>query len=428
MSVLAGLLTLSSVTASSAASGGPSLVSSQPDLINWVVGPSRVDLGEAAQIDVPAGFRFAGKGDAEILLRSRANPAPETLVGLIAPTSGGGYMVVFEYNAIGYVKTAGRDSIDSAEVLAALRDTLAKKGNSSIGSVEWLKEPKYDSSRNILEWALVAEGGSRKTVNHVIRLLGREGVLDGIAVQDSSRAGRVPLQQIMAGVSFKSGYGYADYRKGDRLAAHSLADLITSENPKTQTAAIPYVWVISGAAALLVITTGTFFLVRKPRRVPAPTRRIVPAKAEVQANTNAVYRPLAAVASANGNGNENGNGHGHARVNGERNGKHKRRMFDYQRFYSDLLFQVSDQGARPAFVQTSKVRPGKKSESRSQPAPQVSTETITACLIESQKRLIEEQQRLIREQTKLIEEKTRLIHEKNQVLDKQAELFGNNIF
>ena len=102
-------------------------------------------------------------------------------------------------------------------------------------------------------------------------------------------------------------------------------------------------------------------------------------------------------------------------------------MFDYQKYYSDLMFQVSD---RAYEVDSLKHEPRASYTSRPLNAPEsnYSTHSAQISLIEGQKRLIEEQQRLIREQTKLIEEKTRLIQEKNNVLDKQSELFGNNIF
>jgi hypothetical protein len=121
------------------------------------------------------------------------------------------------------------------------------------------------------------------------------------------------------------------------------------------------------------------------------------------------------------NGHSNGNGH----VNGKTHSKHKHRhrTFDYQKYYSDLMFQVSDRAYETSFTPKSKA-----SSAAAVEKPTVDQSAMSVSLIEGQKRLIEEQQRLIREQSKLIEEKTRLIHEKNQVLDKQSELFGNNVF
>lgn len=424
LSVLAGFLTLASVTPSFSESGNSLTVSSHPDLINWVVGPSKADLGYTAQIEVPAGFRFAGKGDAALVLRSMGNPAPESLAGLIAPI-GGNYVIVFEYNPIGYVKTAGKETIDAEAVLAGVRQNIAAKrgGAPEVGSIEWQMEPRFDSSRNVLEWAILAGNGPKKIVNHVIRLLGREGVLDGIAVQTSGSSAPVPLRQLMAGVTFKSGYAYADYRKGDRVAAHGLADLVASGTPVAQKAGFPYVWVLSGGTAIVLTAGAVLFVRRKPRKAPSPMQQ---AAAAAQAE-NAPYKPISATLRSN----DHSNGDGSGKLNGHKT--HRRRTFDYQKFYADLMFQVSDQGLQPTFVSPPRSRATEKRvESKPQTNGVQNVEAISASanasLIESQKRLIEEQQRLIREQSKLIEEKTRLIHEKNQVLDKQTELFGNNIF
>ena len=138
--------------------------------------------------------------------------------------------------------------------------------------------------------------------------------------------------------------------------------------------------------------------------------------------------------SANGNAqlvNGNGTSTG-AQANGKLNGHHKlrrRRVFNYQKYYADLLFQVSDRAYETDYVTPAAFQNG-SSGSNGNGTVHTDNQTLGANLglIESQKTLIEEQQRLIREQTKLIEEKTRLIQEKNQVLEKQAELFGNNVF
>jgi uncharacterized membrane-anchored protein len=424
ISALAALLAASLVAASGATSGNSLTLSQQPDLINWIVGPAKANLGDSAQIDVPAGFRFATTLEAATVLRGMGNPAPETLAGLMMPV-GGSYLVVFEYTPIGYVKASDRDEINAVAVLDALRDNLARK-SASIASVKWQLEPKFDSLKNSLEWAIIAETGSRKTVNHVVRLLGREGVLDGIAVQPSQSTTVIPLKQLMAGVSFKPGYAYADFRKGDRVAKHSLADLISTENPSVTEENSPYRWAFIGGGAVFLLAGGGFFIRRrKARRALMRELRLGSARATTHGDgflTALINKTASSPASAlNGNGHAHGNGkvNGHGKVQ-------RKRMFDYQRYYSDLMFQVSDR-AYETDLQTTHRRQEKSVPAAAQ-VPEHPSSSANASLIESQKRLIEEQHRLIREQSKLIEEKSRLIQEKNQVLDKQSELFGNNSF
>ena len=88
-------------------------------------------------------------------------------------------------------------------------------------------------------------------------------------------------------------------------------------------------------------------------------------------------------------------------------------MFDYQRFYADMLLRVSDTSCAPdTHSPAGELTP----EPPAPPAPlkpATGRETVTANfdLIGEQQRLIAEQQQLLREQTKLIAEKTRLLDE-----------------
>ena len=107
----------------------------------------------------------------------------------------------------------------------------------------------------------------------------------------------------------------------------------------------------------------------------------------------------------------------------------RRKVFDYHKFYTDMVLQVSH--TSEAETSTSGWYPNdagrivyvlSQDGGLSQAAPGANLD-----LIANQKSLIEEQKRLIQEQTKLIEEKTKLIKEKNQLLDRQAELIESHI-
>jgi hypothetical protein len=242
----------------------------------------------------------------------------------------------------------------------------------------------------------------------------------------------IPLKQLMSSVSFKSGFAYSDFRKGDRIAAHDLADLIATQTPSKRPEKTSYTWAYVGGGAGLLTVGGFVLFARRRTQSARPVRRPSALATAVQVNGNTLKQVL----KANGyyNGHTNGNGHGNGHSNGNGNGKlRKKRIFDYQRFYSDLMFEVSDRAQ--VSTGTSHRKPAPASIA---PAPVAQAKPVTnggemsaltnSGLIEHQRRLIEEQQRLIREQAKLIEEKSRLIQEKNQVLDKQTELFGNNIY
>jgi len=414
------------------------------DPVNWVRGPARASLGDCAEINIPAGYRFANTEDARTLLRLMNNPAPEALAGILAPDNGKG-MVVFEYTAIGYVKETGKDHLNPPALLVKLEDKVrrqnqqaAKDGNVAppIDSIGWAMEPVYDGESHTMEWAIRAQSGGTRAVNHVVRMLGREGVLDGIAVQTEQRAADpVPLKELMGGVTFKTGHTYADFQKGDRISKHDLADMITAElSEKDKTFSLGLILAISGGFAVVLGGAIVWVVVRERRKMRIRRERM-PAKQTgalagfpTPGYTNGAAKTLlkAAVTTVKENNN-----HANGKQNG--NGKiRRRRIFDYQKYYSDLLFQVSDRAYEVDVL--APARNGSAVPHASRNGAQLQNQNhsednaLAARLIESQKHLIEEQQRLIREQTKLIEEKTKLIQEKNQVLEKQAELFGNNVF
>jgi uncharacterized membrane-anchored protein len=405
------------------------------DPVNWVRGPAKAAVGDYAEITIPAGYRFANTEDARILLKLMNNPAPDALAGILAPDTGRG-MVVFEFAGIGYVKETGKDDLNPTTILVKLQakvkrqnEQAARDGGAPIESVEWAQEPTYNKDSHVMEWAIRAQSGSTKAVNHVVRLLGREGVLDGIAVQSEQNAtDPMPLQQLMAGVTFKPGHTYADFRKGtDKVSGHNLADMITAELSTKNDSFFTLGKILAasgGTAAVAGVIVWLLVRTRRKkniRRETVPVKQTAPLAAFTPGHTNGAAKTLLNAALAVKENHANGKQNGHNKVR-------RRRIFDYQKYYSDLLFQVSDR-AYEVDVFTP-VRNGSASSDQKPKAPQNHSEdnAMAAGLIESQKHLIEEQQRLIREQTKLIEEKTKLIQEKNQVLEKQAELFGNNVF
>jgi uncharacterized membrane-anchored protein len=434
VSVLIGLLTFSFFVPLTlpAADDSPTF-SPQPDPVNWIVGPAKADLGNFGEIRIPDGYRFAGGEEARTLLKIMSNPAPNALVGIVAPISGS-YMVVLEFTRVGYVKDT-KDSFDSAVILNSLRKKVdhqnaeaIKQGTVSITSVDWEQEPQHDLASHVMEWAIRAQTGSDKTINHVVRIFGREGLLDGIAVQSGASAEAIPLRQLMSGISFKPGRAYSDFRAGDRVSSQSLAQLITTDESDTKADSRLTTYAVGGAVVLIIGITGVVVLKRKPGH-PVKRENQTMATALSQKNGSAPKFLNGVVARENP---VNGNGHLNGHANGKLNGHNKlrrRKLFDYQKYYTDLMFQVSDRA-----YEVEKPAPDQKVSNPSKPANpsegnhNYNAHSANVSLIEGQKRLIEEQQRLIREQTKLIEEKTRLIQEKNNVLDKQSELFGNNVF
>ena len=110
------------------------------------------------------------------------------------------------------------------------------------------------------------------------------------------------------------------------------------------------------------------------------------------------------------------------------NGAHRKRAFDYNRYFTDLMssvysqtYSVENTPVNSRFTET----PAAASLNANGQAD--ATGFTGVDLIASQKSLIEEQRRLIQEQSRLIEEKTRLIAEKNHVLKIQSEFIDSKV-
>ena len=131
------------------------------------------------------------------------------------------------------------------------------------------------------------------------------------------------------------------------------------------------------------------------------------------------------VGKAANNNNHNNNGNHH------QNGVRRKKVFDYNRYFTDLMSAVSSNNHfEPAATNGHSHELDRISAVlASQEPANGSTHPANGHseMISHQKTLIEEQKRLIQEQTRLIEEKSRLIAEKNQLLKMQSEWIDSKV-
>jgi len=136
-------------------------------------------------------------------------------------------------------------------------------------------------------------------------------------------------------------------------------------------------------------------------------------------------------------------------ANGNGNNVKRRRMFNYHKFYTEMVLQ----GPSPSTVAENTYNPyagyyveyepprinnngnanngnganGSHNGNGNGSGHHDSNGPAAADLLATQKSLIQNQQRLIDEQARLIEEKSRLIAEKNQLLERQSQMLDNNL-
>jgi len=207
--------------------------------IEWQKGPVTADLGGHAQLQVREGFLFTGKAGAAKLLELTHNLVGGNEVGAVVPAGSGpedSWFVVFEFHDVGFVKDEEKNKIDPDALLKTIREGTEqanqerrKRGWETFSIAGWQRPPYYDAATHNLTWAIRGESDSGQvSINHSVRILGRRGTMNVDLVLDPAQYQQaVPrFESMMAGFEFKSGNRYADFVKGDKVAAYGLTALI----------------------------------------------------------------------------------------------------------------------------------------------------------------------------------------------------------
>jgi len=398
----------------------------------WVSGPDKASLGANADIQIPKGYRFIGTEGAETLLQRMGNPVTPGLIGILSAESGN-WWAVLEYHDLGYVKDVDDKKPDLDAILRAVQSKNVSADGARVSSVEWQVPPAFNSGNHSLEWEFIAQTPGGKIVNHTIALLSRSGVLDITTIRPM-RNSRVeydldPLNEMVKNITFKEGQRYGDYQRGDKLATADIQRLVVGDETSVpeghgmvaRSSRNIKIWGLSAAGGGVVIVGCVVLLSRRSR------------KRKSRAFTYSNHRPTPAPER---NGARNGvavNGNGASR---------QKKMFNYQKFYTDVLLELS--GHSYAWVGNSSSNGngngnGKSavngssngsSNGHAEPrtlemvkgqetdANQAALANANAELIACQRNLIQEQKNLMREQSRIIEEKAKLIEEYNQLTEK----------
>lgn len=202
--------------------------------VKWQTGPSVGALSDVAEVQLPAGYVFAGANDTRTIMEANQNPTSGKEVGFVAPPERE-WFAVFEFDDVGYVRDDEKGELDAAALLESIKagtDTANKerqrRGWPIMTITGWEQPPRYDESTHNLEWAIRGESEGAPVINYNTRLLGRRGVMEVTLVTDPSNlATSLPkFKSMLAGFGFSQGQKYAEFRQGDRIAEYGLKGLI----------------------------------------------------------------------------------------------------------------------------------------------------------------------------------------------------------
>lgn len=206
----------------------------QKPKFNALKGPATAQLGNVAQIKVPAGFEFIDAKDTQALLKRSGEPVSGNEMGLIVSTNQP-WSVIFEFDDIGYVKDDEKDKLNADKLLQAIKEGTKeankeriRAGSAPLEIVGWEKPPEYDPVTHNLEWAIRATSEGQPLLNYNTRILGRKGVMEVVLIvaPDKLAATLPTFNKLLAGYSYQSGQTYAEYRPGDKIAKYGLAALV----------------------------------------------------------------------------------------------------------------------------------------------------------------------------------------------------------
>ena len=216
-------------------------VAQEPPEIPWEKGPCVGRLGTMAEIQVPKGFLFTGKDGAKLVMERTHNIPSGSELGVLMPIpkdeKDEGWFVIFKFSPIGYVKDDEKNNLDADAILASIKtatdkanDLRRSKGWSAIDVIGWTRKPFYDPRTNNLTWAILGRDATTQdeVVNHSVRLLGRTGYMntDLILSKQMAPQGIPVFDHVMEGFRYTSGQTYAEFRKGDNVAAIGLTALV----------------------------------------------------------------------------------------------------------------------------------------------------------------------------------------------------------
>jgi uncharacterized membrane-anchored protein len=199
-----------------------------------VEGPTRVNLKDIGQIEVPPGYIFMDGKTLQALMKKAGEPTSGAEMGLLRPTNHS-WSVIFEFSADGYVKDDEKNNLDADKILASIKRANAeankervKNGNAPLEVVGWEQPPKYDETTHNLEWCIRGTSEDHAILNYNTRLLGRRGVMEVVLIVDPEKlAETMPeFRNTLANYSFQTGQTYAEYRPGDKVAKYGLAALV----------------------------------------------------------------------------------------------------------------------------------------------------------------------------------------------------------
>jgi uncharacterized membrane-anchored protein len=225
----------SAAPAASADWGSDSAEAGEKSNYHPVHGPSRVSLGHELTLDLPDGFFFFHKKDADDMMRSFGNQDDPSLLGVVLKPEAS-WLVTISFDAEGYVKDEEGEKLDADEILKAITEGTeeankyrAEHGFKPMHVDGWSEPPHYDRKTHQLIWAVSGSDADGTSINYNTRVLGRHGYasLNLIDAPEKLAQSKLEAATLLGVTHFDTGARYEDFNeKSDKVAEYGLAALV----------------------------------------------------------------------------------------------------------------------------------------------------------------------------------------------------------
>jgi uncharacterized membrane-anchored protein len=206
--------------------------------VKVITGPATYALGDVAEIKLPAGYHGVEAGSLKAYYKLTQNLYSGNERGVVIGP--GDWVLVFDYDEIGYIKDDEKDKLDADKLMASMIEgqqesnkERAKQGWDEMKFAGWANPPRYDPQTNNLTWAVnltsSSDGYKQVFLNESIRLLGRGGVMNVTLVTSPADYPKdtVTVAGLLAkNFGYVEGQRYAEFKQGDKVAEYGLAALV----------------------------------------------------------------------------------------------------------------------------------------------------------------------------------------------------------
>lgn len=209
-----------------------------------------VKIGTVAEATLSSGYVYLADADARFVTEKIWGNLPDpSVIGLILPVKegeaggepDGEWGVVVAYNDDGHVDDEDAGELNYDEILESMKADIpaanaerARLGLETLELLGWASPPHYDAATHRIHWAkrLQVQGVPVTSINYDIRVLGRAGYLELVAVGAETELPRMEagMKELLTQVQFVEGQRYEQYDSGmDKAAAYGVGALVAGK-------------------------------------------------------------------------------------------------------------------------------------------------------------------------------------------------------